>query len=197
LSYRRIFHAQPGCYQITNGGLAVIDSPLPRPSIDLRCYQHDLGIVWLALATRAGKYGEVDRLLSEREMCSHDQRGGDGLLYGIPVGGYDRYGKPRVHYPDLLALGCQGERVALELELSVKGRQRLEGILAGYGAQPGLSEVVYVTDRRGVARRVREAITRLGLESLVRVDYRHGLTGLGVQAVIGEGSQADVMEVPR
>src|SRR5690348_5677130 len=35
LSYRRIFHAQPGCYLMTNGGLAVIDSELPRPAIDL------------------------------------------------------------------------------------------------------------------------------------------------------------------
>ncbi len=43
--YERFFDRRPGCYRVTGSGLAVIESPLPRPIIDLRFYRHDLGAV--------------------------------------------------------------------------------------------------------------------------------------------------------
>src|SRR5947209_10865196 len=57
LSFRRIFHAQPGCYQATNGGLGLAGSSLPRPRITLRTYAHDAGSVWLWLAVAGWSAG--------------------------------------------------------------------------------------------------------------------------------------------
>jgi hypothetical protein len=173
LCHQRIFHAQPGCYLVSNGGLAVIDSELPRPSVDLRTYRHDLGVVWLWLAAREGRLGPVNRLLTEREMRSHDQRQGKTGFerFGVPVEGYDRSGRRRVHYPDVLVVASDGGRVALELELSLKSRRRLEGILVGYGGEPRLTGVVYVTDSRSVAGAVRDRVRACGVERLVDVRY--------------------------
>jgi hypothetical protein len=172
LSYERIFHAQPGCYLITNGGLGVIDSDLPRPSVDLRCYGHDTGIVWCWLAAINERFGAVDRLLSERELRSHDQRPNRAdRRFGIPVDGYDRNGNQRVHYPDLVMVRPDGGRVAIELELSVKGRRRLEAILLGYHAAPQLGAVLYLTDSRRVANVVKDTVATYGLRELVQVRY--------------------------
>jgi hypothetical protein len=194
LSYRRIFHAQPGIYQITNGGLAVIDSQLPKPTIDLRTYGHDLGVVSLAVAAEHDRLGAVDRVWSEREMRSHDQRPETGLLFGVPLGLWDRYGRPRVHYPDLVLTGPGGGRIAVELELSMKGRKRLEGILAAYGSQPGITEVLYLTDQPGIQARVREIVAAFGLEQLVSVQYLD--RSLRVQEPSsGRRWQANLMEV--
>jgi hypothetical protein len=171
LSYRRIFHAQPGCYLITNGGLAVIDSALPRPAIDLRTYDHDVGVVWLWLLACEGRYGPARRVVTERQMRSKDQRN-DPLRserFGIPIGGYDRSGRPRVHYPDVLVLDGNDRRVALELELSLKSRRRLLDILIGYGGEPRLRKVVYVPGRRSVERTLQGIVGELGLGELIEV----------------------------
>src|SRR3954469_9692988 len=85
LRHERIFHAQPGVYLATNGGLALCGSPLPRARVDLRCYRHDLGVVWLALAL-AREWGGGEeasgRVVTEREM-----RSADGRSESSPAGG--------------------------------------------------------------------------------------------------------------
>lgn len=175
LRYERIFHAQSGIFQITNGGLAVIDSHLPRPTIDLRTYRHEIGVVWLWLAARAKAFGEVDSLLSEREMRSHDQRSDvDGTRFAATIDGYDRAGRPRVHHPDVLIIGPDRSQIALELELSMKGRQRLEQILLAYAIDQRIRQVVYLTDQAGVATAINQAVEQLNLRDRVVVRYFPG-----------------------
>jgi hypothetical protein len=170
LSYERIFHAQPGCYQVTNGGLGVIGSDLPRPTIDLRCYRHDLGVVWLHLAALEGRFGSCAQVVSERQMRSHDQQPDhQGERFAITLGEYAPNGRHRLHYPDLLVGGRDGRRVAVELELSMKGRRRLERILISYGGEHRITEVVYLTDRRQIAQAVSETAAECDLRELVQV----------------------------
>ncbi len=51
----------PGAIMVTNGGLAVIDSELPRPAIDLRSYRHDTrrGVVVASRKRRAVRPGRA------------------------------------------------------------------------------------------------------------------------------------------
>lgn len=174
LSYRRIFHAEPGCYQITNGGLAVIDSPLPKAKIDLRTYRHDVGATWLWTHSQHHRYGPAERVFSERELRSLDERLDHELgteRFGVETGGYDRAGRPALHHPDVLVLASDERGVALELELSVKARSRLESILLGYAHCPRVHRVVYVTDSGAVNRVLRDTVASFGLDGVVQVLY--------------------------
>jgi hypothetical protein len=184
LERRQEFHRHPACYMITRRGLGAIGSPLPTPRLDLSTYRHDFATAWLCLAAREGVWGPVREVITERTLRSSDatRRGIGGArgpdpepllepheLHGVRLGGFDRHGRPRLHYPDLIVVTGEGRRIAVELELTSKSRTRLEGILAGYGADPSVDGVLYLVDRPGVGRAIAAAAHRVGVEDLVRV----------------------------
>ena len=170
LQRRRLFDRRPAIYQITRLGLAVIGSRLPPPRLDLRSYEHDIGLGWLWLAARAGRFGALSDLVSERQMRSDDaasNRRGEPLA--VRLGGVGPGGRPRLHYPDLLLLTASGHRVAVELELSSKGRTRRERILAGYAGDPRIDVVLYLVERKQLGRELAASAARLGISGMVHV----------------------------
>jgi hypothetical protein len=175
LKHDRVFEHGPGHYRITRPGLAVIDSGLPPPRVDLRAYQHDVGVAWLWLAARSGAFGPLQGVISERHMRSHDgardrlnpNRGGDPL--GVRLGGFGPGGRERLHYPDLLLVDPHGNRVAVELELTGKSLRRREQILGGYAASRQVAAVVYLVIDPAVGRRVQASAERLGIADMVHV----------------------------
>ena len=155
--YERIFHAQPGIFLITHGGLAVIHSALPKPTVDLRLYRHERLVVWLWLAAQQGSFGESTELLTERQLRHRLQTSGDpGPVPAL--GGFDRAGRPRVHYPDLVVHHPDGQLTGVELELSVKGRRRLEEIILAYQLDHRYRQVTYLTDQQPVAKALNTVI---------------------------------------
>ena len=170
LAKEAVFRGQPPCFRITRRGLVIVGCALPPPRLDLRNYQHDVGAAWLWLAARGGAFGQVREVLSERRLRSHDaSREGRADPFGVRLGGVGPGGRERLHYPDLLLTTSEGLRIAVELELSSKGRGRREGILAGYGADHRIDAVLYLADKPQVARAIRESATALGLGALVHV----------------------------
>jgi hypothetical protein len=171
LIYERLFHRRPGCYRVSGAGLAVIESELGRPTIDLRCYRHDVGVVWLWLAARR-RHGARVQVLSERAMRSRDQHPDNaGGSFAIPIEGYAPSGKQRVHYPDVLVARRDGSSVAFELELSLKSRRRLEAILSGYRYERRIQQITYLTDNRVIAVAVSEQARLFGLDGRLVVLY--------------------------
>ena len=175
VSSHRIFHQQPAAHQITGDGLRAISSELPRPRIDLRCYNHDVGLAWVWLMARSGTFGPLRGLLSERQLRSRDARGaagaagGDRQPLGVRLGGHGPYGRPRLHYPDLLLLTPAGRRIAVELELSSKGQRRREQILAGYGSDARVAAALYLVGDASIGRSIQASARRLGVSSWVHV----------------------------
>jgi hypothetical protein len=170
LGAHRPFDRRAPCYWITRRGLGAIESSLPTPRPELRSYRHDLGAAWLWLAARNGAFGPARRIVSEREMRSED--GTDGRTadpFGVRLGGLGPGGRERLHYPDLLLVGPDGRRVALELELTSKGRARRERILSGYAADGRVDSVLYLVDRPATGRAVRASADRLGISARVHV----------------------------
>jgi hypothetical protein len=103
-------------------------------------------------------------------MRSHDgARDRDTEPFAVKLGGFGPWGRERLHYPDLLLRTADGRRVALELELSSKGRARRERILAGYAADPRFDGVVYLVQNASIARGVQAAARRLGISPLVHI----------------------------
>lgn len=175
---RRIFHGHPAAHQITTHGLRAIGSRLPAPRIDLRCYEHDVGLAWLWLAACRGAFGALGNLISERQMRSHDggrECRGDPL--GVRLGGVGPHGRPRLHYPDLMLVTEEGHRVAVELELSGKGQIRRERILAGYGADARVDAVLYLVKDPAVARSIQASARRLGISHRVHVQWARSTHG--------------------
>ncbi len=170
LERRAIFHRQPPFYQVTRRGLAAGGSPYSRPKLDLSCAQHDVGVAWLWLLARAGRFGAVEEVIGERAMRSQDaqpDRAHDPA--GVRLGGVGPAGRERVHYPDLVLVLPGGRRVAVELELSAKGRARRERILMGYALDPRVDAVLYLVDRADVARAIRSSAARAGMAGRVHV----------------------------
>jgi len=162
--------SRPCWYRIAAKGLAVIDCSLPAPRLDLRSYNHDVGVAWLWLAARGGAFGPVNEIIGERRLRSLDGARGPGdVALGVRLGGFGPHGRERLHYPDLVLRTAGGRRIALELELTPKTRTRLETILGGYGADPRFDGVVYLVERAAIAKSVRGAARRLGVADLVAV----------------------------
>jgi hypothetical protein len=174
LGSQRPFDRQPSCYWITRRGLGAIESRLPTPRPELGSYRHDVGAAWLWLAARQGAFGPVRQVVSEREMRSGDGTNGRRANpFGVRLGGVGPGGGQRLHYPDLLLVGSGGRRLALELELTSKGRTRRERILAGYAADGRIDAVLYVVDRPATARAIQDSAARLGISERVHVRAAH------------------------
>jgi hypothetical protein len=174
VSYHRVFQEHAACCLIRRKGLAAIASALPPPRLDLACYKHDVGAAWLWLAARSGSFGPIVEVLGERRLRSVDGAADrSGEPQGVRLGGVGPRGRERLHYPDLLLITPAGGRVALELELSAKGRARREKILAGYASDSRIEAVVYLVEDRpagqSIGRSVEASARRLGIPSLVHV----------------------------
>jgi hypothetical protein len=163
-------------YQIGSEGLAAVGSSLKRPRLRLPNYKHDVGVAWLWLAARGGTFGELRHVLAERSLRSHDGAVDRPLEpYGVRTGEIDRHGNERLHYPDLLLIDRDGRRLALELELTPKGRQRVERILGGYGADPRIDCVLYFVEAtsggRGIRRAMERTLREMGLSERIRLQF--------------------------
>lgn len=196
---RQVLHRQPAAYLITRRGLRTVGSALPRAELNLQGYVHDVGAAWLWLAARDGAFGPVREVLSERQLRSHDglprnpeaaEAHGGRLavrLFALGPGG-----RERLHYPDLVLHTADGRRVALELELSAKSSARLEGILAGYGADPRIDAVAYVVNDDRIEAKLHHAAARAGASDKLlihRFSWTPSMQALAAQ--LGHASARD------
>jgi hypothetical protein len=171
-------YREPGYYQATRQGLAAVGVGYrPRP-VDLNLYRHDVGTAWLWLAGRRGVFGPMRAVIGERRMRSQDGAApATQEPFGVRLGGYGPGGRPRLHYPDLLFVTPKGKRIAVELELTGKGRARREKILSGYAADPRVDAVLYLVHHRNhpLARSIEDSARRAGIGSIVQVQpFRWG-----------------------
>jgi hypothetical protein len=174
--------SEPDCFQITRAGLALIGSELPPPEFDPR-YRHDVGVAWMWLAARGGAWGPTERIMTEREMRSRDERRSQnsqdaGVGYdsrrhqtqsgpplGIRVPDDD---ETRLHYPDLLLIRGR-RRVAIELQLAAPSPQRLGRVLSGYGADQRISVILFAVIDPNIGDAVRSTANRLKSPPVVHI----------------------------
>jgi hypothetical protein len=168
LDQETVWHHRPACYSITRKGLGLVGKGYATRPIDPSVYDHDVGVAWLWLVGLRGYWGEMRKIVSERQMRSADAAPDrPAEPFGVRLGGFGPSGRPRLHYPDLLLVTPEGRRIAVELELTRKGRTRLEKILTGYAVDRRIDAVLYLTDDPSVARGVEASASRLGITSLV------------------------------
>lgn len=126
VKHERIFHGKQGIYRLTHKGALYTDLP-PLHRIPLATYRHDLLLIDLQFHLNK-KYPDA-AWISERQL-RHDKY-------------HDGIGK-KGHIADaLLTFDNENKKIAIELELSFKNRDRLEKILKAYGTQFDINEVWY------------------------------------------------------
>jgi hypothetical protein len=189
-----IFYRYPPHYRVSRNGLEVIGSRLSVPKRALNV-GHDIGVAWLWLAARRGAFGSLREVISERRMRSTDgiqmhaaRRTGRGEdePFGVRLSGAGPGGRPRLHYPDLLLVDHAGRRIAVELELSSKGRARRNQIIGGYASDRRIDAVLYLVKDQRIARDVQQAARRVGFEQRVLVQPVR--MGPGQAPAVGAGA---------
>ena len=168
---RPVFAFEAGAYVATRAGLAVARSPLPPGKLDVRTLRHDLGLV--DLGTELELRGLEVR--TERELRHrHGARGApDSLAVELPSGNGGRH-----HFPDLLVIGEDGQRFAIELELTPKRTDRLERILRGYRRASEIAAIRYYVEQPALAARIDELGRSLRMEDRLDVrPWRGGVDG--------------------
>ena len=161
-------------YQIERRGLTAIGSRLPRPrAADTAGSDHDIGLAWLWLAAHRGAFGATRAIHSERRMRSEDGRPRSQAIgperHAVRLEGVGPYGGERRHYPDLMLETGTGHRVALELELTAKGRRRTEAILGGYAFDQRVDAVLYLVTNPGTGKAIARAAAAVGIPDMVHV----------------------------
>jgi hypothetical protein len=165
----RIFAGRPRTCRITASGLRAIGSRLTPSRLHLSHYEHDLGLGWLWLAARAGAFGDLAAIHSERSMRAGDARADPTAALGIGTGAVGPSGREQLHYPDLLVRASSGKQVAIELELTGKSGPRLAAIMLAYAADARIDAVLYLVPNRRLASRIERAACDAGIQTLVHV----------------------------
>jgi hypothetical protein len=157
IDHRRVFHNQPGAYWATRVGLDAAGLQLPPAGIDIRTYDHDRLAATVAIDL-ADEFG-AEAIVTERELRSLD------AIAESPRYAVVRPGQRGLHFPDLAVDGSEGRPLAVEVELTAKGRGRLDSIVAGYVRARHIAGVRYYAApaaRAGLER----AIARAGAGAL-------------------------------
>jgi len=140
LQRKRLLHGDKRVHWVTKKALAASgDNLAPPQTIGLGSYRHDLVLVDVAQTVVDQTGGDF---VPERRLRQH------AGFKGVGVSG---------HLPDGL-LRLPGQKpIAVELEMSTKGRQRLKRIVSGYAANMGLEQVWYFVTANDVRHVVEEA----------------------------------------
>jgi hypothetical protein len=140
LERKRILHGQARIHKVTRKGIiASGDALVQMGQIHLGTYRHDFALVDLALMLERETGGAFK---PERRIRHDEGLSGVGQIGHIPDG----------------YLQLDGQKpIAIELELSVKSRARLNSIIEEYGGNLSVEEVWYYTDQSDVARALESA----------------------------------------
>jgi hypothetical protein len=120
------------------------------------------------------RYGS-ERIRSELEIRVEERHAGKELA-SVKLG-HTSDGWARRHFPDLAVVG--GEKAAaIEIELNLKSKPRLDEILGAYRAAPHIGSVVYLCPAGPVKRGVEAGIERNIVGHRVKVrELARGSTG--------------------
>ncbi len=152
LMRERILHGQARTHRVTKKGVAASgDALAPLPCVPLATYRHDAMLVDLALKLERETGGHF----TPERRIRHDEG-----LSGAGTAG---------HIPDGYLYIEEGKPIAIELELSLKSRRRIEHIINRYAGNLAIEEVWYFTDRQDVARAIEKAAERFEFIKVKRV----------------------------
>lgn len=166
LRRHRVLYNDGGLLTATAEGLRAAQLHQLRPArIALAQVPHAL--ISATLATQLEPQLKAHRLLTDREHRAAENAAGQPL--GSAITGPLNYGLSRLHRPDFVLAANSSERlVAIEIELTLKTRARLERILRGYLRNRNVAEIRYYA-RQSVADAVKRAARATGADGILEL----------------------------
>lgn len=128
--HKRVFHSHCGIYYLTPYGAEMTDLP-PLKNIPVGIYDHQLMVVNVYLKLRV--------LYPEMEWISERQLKQVKYFNGVGKGG---------HVADGILILPDEKKIAIEVELTKKGGDRLERIMKGYTGQFSIKAVWYYCPKK-------------------------------------------------
>jgi hypothetical protein len=125
VNHRRIFHLNYGIYYLTANGAKCTDLP-PIGTFSMGRYEHQCRVTDVYIRLRQ-QYPDTD-WISERRL-KHEK-----YYAGVGKSG---------HLSDGVLVFPDEKQVAIEVELSLKGKERIKRILKNYSTQFSIKEVWY------------------------------------------------------
>ncbi len=164
LEHRMLLHRRPGLYIATAEGLRWAGlGRLGVFRLSPGGFAHAVEVARVAAVLEPALPGW--RLLSDRELRAIEQDDGE-LTGSVKVG--EVAGRALLHRPDLALVGPTGRTVAVEVELSIKSRARLQQICRGYARARHLDRVYYLV-APAAGRAVGRAIADVRAEDRITV----------------------------
>jgi len=148
---------------LASGGGARRNRTDAAAAVDIRTYEHDRLLASNAIRLER-EVGRPD-IKTERELRSRDAAAAQPH-YAVRRAG--QHGWRGLHFPDLAVDGIDGRPLAVEVELTAKGRGRLDSIVAGYVAARHIAAVRYYAAPAAKAG-LERAIARAGAGELFHV----------------------------
>lgn len=176
----RVLHGEPGLLLATRRGLrwrGLGHLGLAGVTPGLVTHARAVATVAVTLELRLPRCV----VMSERELRWAEREAGEPI--GSAVAGQLQGGVGQLHRPDLLVITPDGLRVAIEVELSVKGADRLAAICRGWARSRCVDQVWYFA-AAGPARAVERAVRSVRAQDRVRVFPVDGLDVVGELAAV-------------
>lgn len=164
IDHARIFHARPGAYAATRAGLGAAGLRLPPPRIDIRTYEHDR-IAVSVLIELEREFGAA-AVRTERELRALDGGSPARPRYAVRRGSETT--RRGLHFPDLVVVLADERTLAIEVELTAKGRTRLDSIVRAY-VRARHVEVVRYYAAPAALKGVERAVARAGAERVFEI----------------------------
>lgn len=125
VNHERIFYGVPGVFSVTRGGAEFTDLPAIK-EVSKESYKHQLAIIDTYLKLR-NEYPDAE-WVSERQVRR------EHFYKGL---------SKSTHISDGILVMPDERQIAIEVELTVKSRKRLQKILWGYATHKTFDEVWY------------------------------------------------------
>jgi hypothetical protein len=155
LAQRALLYRQPALYVATAEGLRWCSlEHLGVQRVGAGGFEH----AWQVATLAAQPLRPGWRLLSERDLRFGEAQMG-GLIASARLGELPN-GRPALHRPDLALISPAGGVFAVEVELSLKGARRLDGICRAYARARHLEQVIYLATPQA-ARAVQRSVGRV------------------------------------